>query len=240
MVFTSEIQFTVLIADDDSNIIQMLHPYLSNEGYRVLSSNDGIQAYQLIQNERVDLGIFEIMMPGMNGHELIQKIRENDTMPIIILSANQNDADKILALDLGADVYLEKPAAPQEVAAYVRAVLRRSYTLSMETTEDDETELIYCGEMLLDPVNFQFFKNGREISLTPTEMKILMLMMKNPGRIYSKSQICKYLYGIQYEPDENTIPVHISNLREKIEEDSKFPKYLLTIRGYGYKFCHNQ
>ena len=213
----------------------MLKLYLENQGYRILSAEDGAAAYRLIEKEKVDLGIFDIMMPKMNGFELIRKVREKYNLPIIVLSAKKEDSDKILGLDLGADDYLVKPFNPLEVVARVKAAFRRFYDLNTGTDEVREQEILRYKELEINMQTLQLFKGGEEIKVTPTEIRILMLLMKNPGRVYTKVQIYEYLRGEYFENDENTIMVHISNLRDKIEDDPKKPEYLLTVRGLGYK-----
>ena len=230
-----EKQYTILIAEDDADIIEVLKLYLENQGYRILSAEDGAAAYRLIEKEKVDLGIFDIMMPKMNGFELIRKVREKYNLPIIVLSAKKEDSDKILGLDLGADDYLVKPFNPLEVVARVKAAFRRFYDLNTGTDEVREQEILRYKELEINMQTLQLFKGGEEIKLTPTEIGFLMLLMKNPGRVYTKVQIYEYLRGEYFENDENTIMVHISNLRDKIEDDPKKPEYLLTVRGLGYK-----
>lgn len=230
-----EKQYRILIAEDDADIIEVLKLYLENQGYRILSAEDGAAAYRLIEKEKVDLGIFDIMMPKMNGFELIRKVREKYNLPIIVLSAKKEDSDKILGLDLGADDYLVKPFNPLEVVARVKAAFRRFYDLNTGTDEVREQETLRYKELEINMQTLQLFKGGEEIKVTPTEIRILMLLMKNPGRVYTKVQIYEYLRGEYFENDENTIMVHISNLRDKIEADPKKPEYLLTVRGLGYK-----
>ncbi|MCI6638684.1 MAG: response regulator transcription factor [Lachnospiraceae bacterium] len=230
-----EKQYRILIAEDDADIIEVLKLYLENQGYRILSAEDGAAAYRLIEKEKVDLGIFDIMMPKMNGFELIRKVREKYNLPIIVLSAKKEDSDKILGLDLGADDYLVKPFNPLEVVARVKAAFRRFYDLNTGTDEVREQEILRYKELEINMQTLQLFKGGEEIKVTPTEIRILMLLMKNPGRVYTKVQIYEYLRGEYFENDENTIMVHISNLRDKIEDDPKKPEYLLTVRGLGYK-----
>ena len=230
-----EKQYTILIAEDDADIIEVLKLYLENQGYRILSAEDGAAAYRLIEKEKLDLGIFDIMMPKMNGFELIRKVREKYNLPIIVLSAKKEDSDKILGLDLGADDYLVKPFNPLEVVARVKAAFRRFYDLNTGTDEVREQETLRYKELEINMQTLQLFKGGEEIKVTPTEIRILMLLMKNPGRVYTKVQIYEYLRGEYFENDENTIMVHISNLRDKIEDDPKKPEYLLTVRGLGYK-----
>lgn len=226
---------TVLLAEDDADIVQVLRLYLNNEGYQVLSASDGKRALELIQSHKVDIGIFDILMPKMDGYELVRKVREFCNIPIIILSAKKEYSDKILGLDLGADDYLTKPFNPLEVVARVRSALRRFYQLNDASEEAAMDEIVY-GDFCLKLSTRQLFRKGEEISITPSEMKILMLLMRHPGRVYTKIQIYEYLNGEYFENDENTITVHMFNLRSKLEEDSRNPKYLITVRGIGYKF----
>jgi len=227
-------KYRVLIAEDDSDIVGVLRLYLENEGYEVLSAPNGRKAYELIQENEVDLALFDIMMPEMNGYDLIQKVREDYTFPIIVISAKREDSDKIIGLNIGADDYLTKPFNPLEVIARVNSNIRRAYKLDSAASIDSET--IHVGELTLDNQKMKLFKNEEEIVITPTEYKILNLLMSNLGRIYTKVQIYEYLNGDSFVADESTITVHISNLRTKIEEDTKNPKYLMTVRGLGYKF----
>jgi DNA-binding response OmpR family regulator len=228
--------YTVLIAEDDPDIIAVLKLYLENGGYKVESASDGREALQILDTKHVDIGIFDIMMPHMNGYELIRRVRETSNMPIIVLSAKKEDSDKILGLDLGADDYLTKPFNPLEVVARVRASLRRFYKLSGAGTGQEDA--LEAGPFRIDRRTMQLFKDGQEISVTPMELKIMLLLMSHPGRVYTKLQIYEAVSGECFAAEENTIMVHISNLRDKIEEDSKKPKYLITVRGLGYRFAN--
>ena len=225
---------TIMIAEDDADIIELLKLYLENAGYEVLSAPDGISAWKLIQESRPDLVVLDVMMPYMNGFELTKKIRESMRIPIIILSAKNQDNDKILGLNLGADDYVSKPFNPLELVARVQSNLRRVHELNGQ--ENSGLEQLHVGELVLDTERVNLTKAGREIPLTKTEYKILVLLMSNPGRVFTKVQIYEYVNGDYYTGDDNTMAVHISSLRDKIEENSKQPVYLKTIRGLGYKF----
>ena len=227
--------YTILIAEDDADIVELLKLYLENAGYLVLAAGDGVEAYDLLQHNDVDLALLDIMMPRMNGYELTKKIRESNNIPIIILSAKNQDSDKILGLDLGADDYLAKPLNPLEVVARVNSNLRRFYRLNDATTENTESKILRVGDLELHGDSLQLFRNGEEIPLTPTEYKILAMLMEHPGHVFTKVQIYENVKGEYFESDDNTMMVHISKLREKIEEDSKNPRYLKTVRGLGYK-----
>lgn len=226
--------YTILIAEDDLDIMQILKLYLVAEGYNVLTSDNGVTALEMINSNHVDLAILDIMMPEMDGLQLLQKIRQSKNIPILILSAKGNDNDKILGLNLGADDYLSKPFNPLEVTARVGANLRRFYQLNTEKI-NQQNNTINIGELELDTENMTIKKNGDKILLTPNEYKLLSYMMKSPGRVYTKSQLSEVINGEYYENYENAIMVHISHIREKIEEDPKMPRYLINIRGVGYK-----
>ena len=184
---------------------------------------------------KISLAILDIMMPKMNGYELTKRLREVTQIPILILSAKNDDSEKILGLDLGADDYLTKPFNPLEVLARIRSLLRRSYEFNAESMEQ-EGKVITIGEITLDESARTISKNGVEIPCTPTEYKMLALFMKKPGRVFTKAQIYECINGEYYQSDDNSLMVHIYRIREKIEEDSKNPTYIKTVRGLGYKF----
>lgn len=227
--------YRILIAEDDGDIVEVLKLYLENQGYEVLAAPNGRIAYEIIQKEEVDMGIFDIMMPEMNGYELTREVRKAKNIPIIILSAKQEDSDKIIGLDIGADDYLTKPFNPLEVVARVKAQFRRYYQLNPEQVKVSDEELV-SGDLRIDMQSLTLYKKDEVVNATPTELKILILLMRHPGRIYTKVQIYEHLNGEYFENDENALMVHISNLRNRIEDDPKHPEYLLTVRGLGYKF----
>lgn len=227
-------QYTILIAEDDNDIVKLLKLYLESSGYKVFTVDNGLSAFELILKEQIDLAVVDIMMPKMDGYELIKKVREVKNIPILILSAKNQDTDKVLGLNLGADDYMTKPFSPLEIIARVKANLRRFYNLNGDSMIE-KSEEIRIGELILDTEKLTLKKNGVEIIITPNEYKILALLMKSPGRVYTKSQICEAVNGELYDNYENAITVHISHLREKIENDSKNPRYIKNIRGLGYK-----
>lgn len=226
--------YKILVAEDDADIVELLTLYLENAGFEVYAFSNGIEAYHFLSEKKIDLAIFDIMMPGMSGYELTKKVRQEHRFPIIILSAKNQDSDKILGLDIGADDYMTKPFNPLELVARVKSSLRRFYQLN-EASEDSDSSVVRVGELILDTKLLTLHKNEQEILLTPTEYKILALLMQSPGRVYTKVQIYEHLNGAYFENDDNTMMVHISNIRDKIEEDSKNPIYLKTVRGLGYK-----
>lgn len=223
-------KYNILIAEDDKDITELLKLYLENEGYQVFIGNDGNVAFDLFNTNEIHLCIFDIMMPNLNGYELCKKIRELSSVPILFLSAKSQDNDKIIGLNIGGDDYIAKPFNPLELLARVKSIIRRTYNFN--TINDSE---IKFKELKLNLENFTFFKNNKEISLTPTEFKILSMLMKSPGKIFTKVQLYENISGEYFETDDNTMMVHISKLREKVEDDPKNPKYIKTIRGLGYK-----
>ena len=227
-------EYKILIAEDDIDIVELLKMNLENEGFFVVSCNDGESAYNIIKNEKIDLAIFDIMMPKLNGYELTKRVRNITNIPIIILSAKNQDSDKIIGLNLGADDYLPKPFNPLEVVARVKASLRRFYSLN-QSYSNNKNHLIELGDLSLDTERFVLEKKGEVINLTATEFRILSLLMKSPGKIFTKVQIYESVNGDYLESDDNTLMVHISKLREKIEDDTRNPKYIKTVRGLGYK-----
>ena len=218
---------SILIAEDDGDIRGLLRLYLESEGYRVLEAEDGAQALALAREETPDMAILDVMMPRLNGYELTRALRKFSDIPILILSAKSQDNDKILGLNLGADDYIAKPFNPVEIMARVKAQLRRSAR--------ENSAMLTVGDLSLDTASFQLTKGGQTISLTPMEYKILALLMRSPGRIFTKIQLYEGAVGTYFEGDDNTMMVHISKLREKIEDDPKDPRYIITVRGLGYK-----
>ena len=193
----------ILIAEDDEDIIGLLKLYLEKENYEVISATNGEEALRLIQSTDISVAILDIMMPKLNGYELTKKIREIGTLPILILSARNLDSDKILGLDLGADDYLTKPFNPLEVVARVRSLIRRTYDYKSEEIKKEE-EVIKVGNITINSETFMVYKDEREIKLTPTEFKILSLLMKYPGRVFTKIQIYQSVNGEYFENDDLT------------------------------------
>lgn len=225
----------ILIAEDDRDIVNLLTLYLENDGYEVVSAGNGRDALEIARREPVDLAVLDIMMPEMDGYTLIRELRQFSHMPILILSAKNQDTDKILGLNMGADDYLAKPFNPLEMVARVRSNLRRCHQFNTTGPADGEGRMV-LGPLVLDRNTCVLTKDGREIPLTPMEYKVLALLMQSPNRIFTKQQIYEQISGAFFESDENTIMVHISRIREKIEDDARKPRYIKTVRGLGYKF----
>lgn len=234
-----EMKYTILLADDEKEIVDILSLYLENTGFRVICAYNGKEALNALSGAGVkaDAAILDIMMPEMDGYTLVKEIRKGSNIPIIILSARSDDSGKILGLDLGADDYITKPFNPLEVTARVQAQLRRYYRLNAASAAAGTDDRISAGGLVLDKASCSLDKNGVGIPLTAIEFKILSLLMENRGKVFTKSRIYEHVWdGGFYESDDNTIMVHISKLREKIEDDPRNPEYLKTIRGLGYRF----
>lgn len=226
--------YKILIADDDEDILEILELYLEKDGLEVVKAINGQKAWGIIEKGKIDMAIIDVMMPIIDGFKLIKKIRGEHNIPVIILSAKNQDTDKILGLGLGADDYVVKPFNPLEVVARVEAQLRRFYNLNSDSK--NVQKIIKIGEMELDIFSNTLKKRDNEVILTSVEYKIIKLLMENAGRIFTKKEIFETVWEDYFMGDDNTIMVHMSNLREKIEDDSRKPIYLKTVRGLGYKF----
>ena len=218
----------ILIAEDNPEIRGLLRLYLEGEGLRVLEAENGDEALAKARAETPDLAILDVMMPGLSGYEVTRALRRFSEMPILILSAKSEDNDKILGLNLGADDYVTKPFNPVEVVARVKAQLRRAARAG--------GEVLRGGELALDLASMRLEKAGRPVPLTPMEAKILAILMRSPGRVFTKAQLYEGAAGAYFEGDEHAMMVHISKLRDKIEDDPRSPRYIRTIRGLGYRF----
>ncbi|MCX7914298.1 MAG: response regulator transcription factor [Thermodesulfovibrionales bacterium] len=225
----------ILVADDEREIVELIELYLSKENYNIIKAYDGMEAYNKFGEEKIDLAILDIMMPLLDGFQLIKRIREKYNTPVIILSAKSEDMDKILGLGLGADDYMTKPFNPLELTARVQAQLRRYHKLG-PSAELKEKSVIEIGDIVLDEDGMTASKGDKQLDLTSKEFKILYLLMKNQGKVYTKKQIFEYVWEDNYYNDDNVVMVHLSNLRDKIEDNPKTPVYIKTIRGLGYKF----
>ena len=223
----------ILIAEDDKDIIELLTLYLGGEGFDILAAENGREALTIAKSEDVSAALVDIMMPVMNGYEFIRELRTFSQIPVIILSARDLDQDRILGLNIGADAYLTKPFNPLEVVAYVKSAVRRWE--STKTLAAEETGKVVVGELELDQERFTLRKNGVPVQLTSSELKIISKMMKAPEHVFTKAQLYECINGEFYNSDDNTMMVHISNLRAKVEDDPSHPRYIKTVRGLGYK-----
>lgn len=225
--------YTILAADDEVELLDVLELYLEREKIEIRKAKDGIEAMDIFRSEEIHLALLDIMMPGLDGFAVLRKIRETSKIPAIMLTAKSEDYDKILGLELGADDYITKPYNPLEVVARVKAQLRRNYAY----TEDKgrQTDILQVKELVLKPKEGIVTQGGQEIELTSTEFKILNVFMEQPGRIFTKRQIFEQVWEEAYAGDDNTVMVHISNLRNKLERHSLGETVIKTVKGLGYK-----
>lgn len=230
-------EYTVLLCDDEKEILDVLELYLNKEGFKTIKAKDGVEALNIRKKEKIDLAIIDIMMPKIDGYRVLKEIRKESNIPIILLSAKSQDDDKILGFDVGADDYITKPFNPLEVMARVKAQIRRVYKLT--DGEANEKDVIEIGDIVLDKFNVKVKFKGNDLELTSIEYKILKYFMENSGRILTKNQIFEEVWNESFLGGDNTIMVHISRLRDKIEDNGRTPKYLKTIRGLGYRFEKN-
>jgi DNA-binding response OmpR family regulator len=226
--------YTVLICDDDRDIVSALEIYLTSEGYRTRSAYDGLEALQLVEQGGVDLVLMDVMMPGLDGIRTTAKLRETCNIPIILLTAKGEDTDKVLGLNIGADDYITKPFNPIEVIARVKSQLRRYTTLGGRSGETGGS-VLSNGNIAMDDGAKSVTVDGEPVSLTPLEYNILLLFMKHPGRVFSTSQIYELVWNDPSLGSESTVAVHIRHLREKLEIDPANPRYLKVVWGLGYK-----
>lgn len=226
--------YKILVCDDDREIVEAIEIYLSQEGYQILKAYDGIEALEILEKEEVNLLIIDVMMPRLDGIRATLKIREKNSLPIIILSAKSEDTDKILGLNIGADDYVTKPFNPLELVARVKSQLRRFNELGGTSQEPKETIYKVGGLQINDDLK-QVTVDGEFVKLTPIEYNILLLLMKNQGKVFSINQIYESIWNEEAIGADNTVAVHIRHIREKIEINPKDPRYLKVVWGVGYK-----
>ena len=224
---------TILVCDDDKEIVDAIEIYLSQEGYRILKAYDGLQAVEMLEREDVQLLLIDIMMPKLDGLRATLKIREKSSIPIIILSAKSEDADKILGLNIGADDYVTKPFNPLELVARVKSQLRRYTKLGNAAGENQK--IYQTGGLIMNDDLKEVTVDGEPVKLTPIEYNILLLLVKNQGKVFSIRQIYESIWNEDAIGADNTVAVHIRHIREKIEINAKEPRYLKVVWGIGYK-----
>jgi two-component system, OmpR family, alkaline phosphatase synthesis response regulator PhoP len=220
----------VLVVDDDVKTVELVKLYLSRDGYRVITAYDGVEALRLARQSHPDLIVLDLMLPGMDGLEITRTLRSESDVPIIMLTAKTTEQDRLTGLSLGADDYVIKPFSPKELAARVRAVLRRFPDEPQQGTEE-----IKYGDLTVNFVKRVASLSGIPLSLTMIEFKLLGVLIKEPGRVFSRAQLIEKALGYDFDGFDRTIDVHILNLRRKLEPDPKKPKYIKTLYGAGYK-----
>ena len=221
---------TIMIVDDEKRLVSLVESYLAQEGYRVLSANDGKEALPIASHEKPDLIILDIMMPKMDGYDFMREHRKELDTPIILLTARVDDDERVIGLELGADDYITKPFRPRELVARVRAVLRRA------GKTEPQGKILQVADITLDRDTRLVTAAGRSVDLTPSEFDLLAALMTSPGRVYSRLDLLDVIQGVRYEGYERTIDTHIKNLRAKIEPEPRTPQYVETVYGVGYRF----
>lgn len=226
--------YNILVCDDDKEIVKAIEIYLIGEKYHVLKAYNGQQAIDILEKEEIHLLLIDVMMPVLDGIRATLKIREKSGVPIIILSAKSEDNDKILGLNIGADDYITKPFNPMELLARVKAQLRR-YTVFGNAAKDSSREIYSVGDLVIDDTNKEVTVMGEPVKMTPIEYNILKLLVRNKGRVFSIKDIYENIWKEDALSADNTVAVHISHIREKIEINPKEPRYLKVVWGVGYK-----
>jgi phosphate regulon transcriptional regulator PhoB len=225
---------TILVVDDEEPIRELLRFNLEKEGYLVCVAKDGQEALKHVENDQPDLLVLDLMLPGMDGLEVCQKLRSNpksQQIPIIMLTAKGEEIDKVLGLELGADDYMTKPFSPRELLARIKARLRRP-----NSQEEADARIIIRGELRVDVTGFRVHVRGEETELTPKEFELLRVLVAHPGKVYSRDELLERIWGYEYDGDTRTVDVHVRHLRLKVERDPSNPEYIETLRGIGYRF----
>ena len=221
---------TILVVDDEPKIVQIARDYLEESGYKVLSSGEGTQALTIARQDKPDLIVLDLMLPGMDGLDVCRSIRKESDVPIIMLTARAEEIDQLIGLELGADDYITKPFSPRTLVARVRALLRRA------SGDLLQAEVLEFGDLEVDLQRMQVNLKGKEVHLTRSEYLLLATLVKHPGQPLSREQLLERLHGIVFDGVDRSVDSHIKNLRRKIESDPSEPVYIQTVYGFGYKF----
>jgi DNA-binding response OmpR family regulator len=222
---------TVLVVDDEPRIVELARDYLEHAGFGVIVATDGPSALTAVRVRKPDVLVLDLGLPGMDGLDVARTIRRDSTMPIIMLTARDDELDRILGLEIGADDYVTKPFSPRELVARVRAILRRM------DRQEEPSDRIEVGSVSIDIARMRVAVAGRTVELTPTEFQLLVTLARQPGRIFTRSQLLDSIHGVAFESYERAIDAHVKNLRHKLEDDPSRPRYLLTVYGVGYRFA---
>lgn len=222
-------KLTIVLVDDDEKITKLLRAYFEAEGFAVLAARDGYIALDMIQSQNPDLVILDVMLPGIDGYEVCRRVRKESDVPIIMLTARDEETDRLIGLEIGADDYVSKPFSPREVVARGKVILRRMKKVPARP------EPIRTNSLVIDSERFEASYRGAILDLTPTEFKLLELFAANPGRVFSRLQLVERVQGGMFEGYERTIDAHIKNLRKKLGDNSRSPQLILTVYGIGYK-----
>jgi DNA-binding response OmpR family regulator len=227
---------SILVVDDEPRIAELARDYLEHAGFTVRVAADGETALAAVRRDRPDLVVLDLGLPGIDGLDVTRTIRRDSNLPVIMLTARDDELDKLLGLELGADDYLTKPFSPRELVARVRAVLRRADGAA----EPSADEIVRAADLTLDVARMRADLAGRAIELTPTEFTLLLTLARQPGRIFTRSQLLDAVHGVAFESYERAIDTHIKNIRRKLEPDPRRPTHLLTVYGVGYRFADDR
>ncbi len=222
---------TVLVVDDEPRIVDLARDYLEHAGFAVITAVDGPSALTAARIRKPDVLVLDLGLPGMDGLDVARAIRHDSTVPIIMLTARDDELDRVLGLEIGADDYVTKPFSPRELVARIRAILRR---VDRQTEPGDRIEV---GGVAIDVARMRVDVGGRNVELTPTEFQLLVTLARQPGRIFTRSQLLDAIHGLAFESYERAIDAHVKNLRRKLEDDPGEPRYVLTVYGVGYRFA---
>lgn len=226
----------ILVVDDEARIVRLVRTYLEGAGFQVSAAYDGREALQAFRSERPDLVVLDLMLPEIDGLDVARAIRRESDVPIIMLTARAEETDRLIGLELGADDYVVKPFSPRELTARVRAVLRRTNPVT-EASGPAQDEVLEVGDLRLDTARRQASLRGQPIDLTAVQFDLLTVMARQPGRVFSRMQLLDAVQGEAYEGYERTIDAHVKNLRKAMGDNSRAPRYILTVRGVGYKLA---
>jgi two-component system alkaline phosphatase synthesis response regulator PhoP len=227
---------TILVVEDEVSITTLLEYNLSKAGYEVTAATDGEKALEWAKREHPDLVLLDLMLPKMDGLEVCKQLRQyQKELPIIMLTAKDDEFDKVLGLEVGADDYVTKPFSPREVIARVKAVLRRTASYREIQADDGTDSVLKVGDMDIYPERYEVYMQGNMLELTPKQFELLVYFAENKGRVLSREQLLNAIWEYDYAGDTRIVDVHVSHLREKFEKDKKNPGYIKTIRGFGYK-----
>jgi two-component system alkaline phosphatase synthesis response regulator PhoP len=225
---------TVLIVDDEPRIAELARDYLEHAGFAVLTAADGPAALMTARTRKPDVIILDLGLPGMDGLDVARTLRRESSVPIVMLTARDDELDRVLGLEIGADDYVTKPFSPRELVARIRAILRRI------DRQDEPGDRIETSGVSIDLARMRVEADGRTVDLTPTEFQLLVTLARQPGRIFTRSQLLDAIHGLAFESYERAVDAHVKNLRRKLEPDPTRPTYVLTVYGVGYRFCEEQ
>jgi DNA-binding response OmpR family regulator len=224
-------QYSVLIVDDDVKLVTLLKTYFDKDGFLTYTANDGLDALNVVREKKPDIMVLDLMLPGMDGWDVCKRLRRDNDIPILMLTARDEESDRLIGLEIGADDYVTKPFSPKEVVARTKVILRRTYR------EVIQKEPIKAGSLIVDLERHQVMHGEQVVDLTPTEFKLVEVLAGNANKVFSRLQLVEQIQGYSFEGYERTVDAHIKNLRRKLEKNPKEPEYIQTVYGVGYKFA---